>query len=432
MGLKTSFDRSELPQDLAAITHFPPVSDHLTPPAQQANSHYTPFLLATRKIILSDETLGEAARFEMLASRYDCIIGSSPYINSLVRIVSRINGIFLAAREGKQASYQLCCYNDFLNESAPPPTTNKGTVGISRLESFGLNEINRDVFNASRCACQMANIETKLLDSGLPSTITPSFILSLHSTLSAIYSPGVSAGLRNHDFSAPRPIQGESIYRPPSPLELPVFLKDLAAFINDSKLSPSIKGALVHYQTEATKMFSSNTEQLNCALLIGLWQNAGLIKRLILPIAVTPALETSKREKVLQSYRFSPLKTEVQMIDDWIYHTARASQNAVQIEYGIFSIIGKIVDKWEALLASSEVHLTKTMRKLLIAIVGAPVFSIASLAHATEASYTTVSNIITLLSSHGIITQVSRGRRNKVYACPEALGLFDTIIAEVA
>ena len=182
MGLKTSFDRSELPQDLAAITHFPPVSDHLTPPAQQANSHYTPFPLTTRKIILSDETLGEAARFEMLASRYDCIIGSSPYINSLVRIVSRINGIFLAAREGKQASYQLCCYNDFLNES--PPTTNKGTVGISRLESFGLNEINRDVFNASRCACQMANIETKLLDSGLPSTITPSFILSLHSTLS--------------------------------------------------------------------------------------------------------------------------------------------------------------------------------------------------------------------------------------------------------
>ena len=145
---------------------------------------------------------------------------------------------------------------------------------------------------------------------------------------------------------------------------------------------------------------------------------------------------TSPRDKqtgkVLQSYRFSPLKTEVQMIDDWIYHTARASQNAVQIEYGIFSIIGKIVDKWEALLASSEVHLTKTMRKLLIAIVGAPVFSIASLAHATEASYTTVSNIITLLSSHGIITQVSRGRRNKVYAYPEALGLFDTIIAEVA
>ena len=73
MGLKTSFDRSELPQDLAAITHFPPVSDHLTPPAQQANSHYTPFPLTTRKIILSDETLGEAARFEMLASRYDCI-----------------------------------------------------------------------------------------------------------------------------------------------------------------------------------------------------------------------------------------------------------------------------------------------------------------------------------------------------------------------
>ena len=138
MGLKTSFDRSELPQDLAAITHFPPVSDHLTPPAQQANSHYTPFPLTTRKIILSDETLGEAARFEMLASRYDCIIGSSPYINSLVRIVSRINGIFLAAREGKQASYQLCCYNDFLNWSAPPPRPTKALSAflvLNRLDS---------------------------------------------------------------------------------------------------------------------------------------------------------------------------------------------------------------------------------------------------------------------------------------------------------
>ena len=137
MELNTSFDRSGLPQDLAAITHFPPVSDRLTPPAQQANSHYTPFLLATRKIILSDEALGEAARFEILASRYDCIIGSSPYINSLVRIVSRINGIFLAAREGKQASYQLCCYNDFLNESAPPrPTkTLSAFLVLNRLDS---------------------------------------------------------------------------------------------------------------------------------------------------------------------------------------------------------------------------------------------------------------------------------------------------------
>lgn len=210
------------------------------------------------------------------------------------------------ARESKPAISYVAI--TIFSTRAPPPTTNKGTVGISRLESFGLNEINRDVFNASRCACQMANIETKLLDSGLPSTITPSFILSLHSTLSAIYSPGVSAGLRNHDFSAPRPIQGESIYRPPSPLELPVFLKDLAAFINDSKLSPSIKGALVHYQTKATKMFSSHTEQLNCALLIGLWQNAGLIKRLILPIAVTPALETSKREKSCNLIGSRPLK----------------------------------------------------------------------------------------------------------------------------
>lgn len=138
MELKTSFDRSELPQDLAAITHFPPVSDRLTPPAQQVNSHYTPFPLTTRKIILSDETLGEAARFEMLASRYDCIIGSSPYINSLVRIVSRINGIFLAAREGKQASYQLCCYNGFLNESAPPPRPTKALSAflvLNRLDS---------------------------------------------------------------------------------------------------------------------------------------------------------------------------------------------------------------------------------------------------------------------------------------------------------
>lgn len=132
---------------------------------------------------------------------------------------------------------------------------------------------------------------------GCPAPLPP--VLSCRSTplLSAIYNPGVSAGLRNHDFSAPRSIQEESIYRPPSPLELPVFLKDLAAFINDSKLSPSIKGALVHYQTEATKMFSSSTEQLNCALLIGLWQNAGLIRRLILPIAVTPALADKQTGK---------------------------------------------------------------------------------------------------------------------------------------
>ena len=54
-------------------------------------------------------------------------------------------------------------------------------------------------------------------------------------------------------------------------------------FLNNSKLGPSAKVALMHYQMEATKMFDTDIDQLARALLVGIWRNANLITHIMPP-----------------------------------------------------------------------------------------------------------------------------------------------------
>ncbi len=103
-------------------------------------------------------------------------------------------------------------------------------------------------------------------------------------------------------------------------------------FLNNSKLGPSAKVALMHYQMEATKMFDTDIDQLARALLVGIWRNANLITHIMAPIAITPALARTQSRRSAPTVPVLPWhqRNAKTRFDEWVYHTARASRNAFE------------------------------------------------------------------------------------------------------
>lgn len=431
MKLRTSFKRDAVPNDLAHLARaLTAIGAQGTADdfGQAAEDTYEPFRLMDRKIILSDETLGAISQFEMLASRCDTLIGTSPLGPALARIMARMDGMFVALLNGRRADYRLCCCLDFFKESG----TAKGGSDEARLSALGLGLIPASVLSASKCAHQMETIELNSLCGAAPTLITPGHVLALQQAIGRTFHPKVPSGLRTWDLPGEGSGPSADAYRPPSPLELPEFLQDLVTFLNESPLGPSAKVALMHYQLEATKMFSSDTEQLARALLVGIWRNTGLIKYLMPPIAITPALARRNHDEVLRPYQFAPGLSEMQMIDNWVYHTACASQNAFEVaQYG-YTIARQTLDRWRGIIAEGGTRLTDTMERLLVTVVGSPVFSASSAAEAIGTTFTTATKTIGVLEACGIVRQISQGRRNKVYECPGAVALFETIVPDLA
>lgn len=438
MELRTSFKRADAPKDLIHLARTldnAEISSEDSDFGQAVKRNYKPFWLTDRKIIMSDETLGAISQLEIQISRHDCLIGTSDLGPSLARVMARMDGIFVALLNGMRANYRLCCYLDFLQIwGAISP---KGRFDPDKLSSLGLRSSESGTISASRCAQQMETIELNSLYGAAPDLITPSHVLSLQQAINHAFHPTMPSGFRSWDLEAsdtPSDKQPplDIAYQPPAPLELPAYLQDLVNFLNESPLGPIAKTSLAYYQLEATKMFPSGNDQLGRALLVGIWRNMGLIKYIMPPIAITPALAQRQHNDVLKPYQRRQGASEMLMVDEWVYHTACASRNALEVmQYG-HTLSRQTLDRWRETLTKASVRLTSNIERFLVAIVGTPIFSTTTIAKTIGTTFTTSTKIISTLETHGIIRQISQGRRNKVYECPDAVDLFERIVPDMA
>lgn len=214
MKLQTSFKREALPVDLTRLEQALFQPDGGGDYGQSVAPVYEPFRLMDRKIILSDETLGAISRIEMIASRCDCLIGTSPFRASLSRALARMDGMFVTLLNGGRADYRLCCCLDFLQDSGGMAEGN--VPERARTIALGIDNDDRDAMAASLCAHRMETLALKSLRGTMPDPITPGYILALQHAISLTFHPGVPAGLRNW-MPDQRRDGADGAYRPPSP-----------------------------------------------------------------------------------------------------------------------------------------------------------------------------------------------------------------------
>ena len=200
-------------------------------------------------------------------------------------------------------------------------------------------------------------------------------------------------------------------YIPPPPAEMAACLGDLDRFLHETVLPPLVQVALVHYQFEAIHPFLDGNGRVG-RLLVTLF----LVEREILP---TPLLYLSAFFEATRREYYEGLQgvTERGEWERWLGYflngVARQSEDAL----GRAERINRQLSAWRLEIAGIS---SKTPALLLERLSANPFQTVRKAAQEMGMAFTTVQRAMEKLESLSIVSEVSGGKRDRVY-CAKAL-----------
>lgn len=200
-------------------------------------------------------------------------------------------------------------------------------------------------------------------------------------------------------------------YIPPPPAEMTACLGDLERFLHETVLPPLVQVALVHYQFEAIHPFLDGNGRVG-RLLVTLF----LVERGILP---TPLLYLSAFFEATRREYYEGLQgvTERGEWERWLGYflngVARQSEDAL----GRAERINRTLSAWRLEIAGIS---SKTPALLVERLSANPFQTVRMAAREMGMAFTTVQRAMEKLESLSIVSEVSGGKRDRVY-CAKAL-----------
>jgi Fic family protein len=200
-------------------------------------------------------------------------------------------------------------------------------------------------------------------------------------------------------------------YIPPPPAEMTACLGDLERFLHETVLPPLVQVALAHYQFEAIHPFLDGNGRVG-RLLVTLF----LVEREILP---TPLLYLSAFFEATRREYYEGLQgvTERGEWERWLTYflngVARQSEDAL----GRAERINRQLSAWRLEIAGIS---SKTPALLLERLSANPFQTVRKAAREMGMAFTTVQRAMEKLESLSIVSEVSGGKRDRVY-CAKAL-----------
>jgi len=200
-------------------------------------------------------------------------------------------------------------------------------------------------------------------------------------------------------------------YIPPPPSEMTACLGDLERFLHETVLPPLVQVALVHYQFEAIHPFLDGNGRVG-RLLVTLF----LVQRGILPtplLYLSAFFEATRREYYEGLQDVSERGEWERWLGYFLNGVARQSEDAL----GRAERINRQLSAWRLEIAGIS---SKTPALLLERISANPFQTVRKAARELGMAFTTVQRAMEKLESLSIVTEVSGGKRDRVY-CAKAL-----------
>jgi Fic family protein len=205
-------------------------------------------------------------------------------------------------------------------------------------------------------------------------------------------------------------------YIPPPPEALASCMGELEKFLHDQSLPPLVQVALAHYQFEAIHPFLDGNGRVG-RLLITMF----LIERSILP---TPLLYLSAFFEATRQDYYSALRgvTERAAWEDWLQYVlngvARQSEDALYRA----ERINETLAAWQLQVAGSS---SKVSAVLVDRLGANPYLTVKRTAQELGVAFTTVQRVVERLQRLSIVTQVSEGKRDRVYCATALLKILE-------
>jgi Fic family protein len=207
----------------------------------------------------------------------------------------------------------------------------------------------------------------------------------------------------------------DAAYVPPPAEHVEPLMADLVAFVNRDDLPTLAQAAIVHAQFETIHPFLDGNGRVGRCLIHTVLARRHLASRMLVPVSLVLAAYGDHYIEGLVDFREG-------RIDQWCGTFASASRLAVEGAARFEEHLATMISRWRL---ESEArpgsHLWHACEQTTIT----PVFTVTSLREGLRCSTTAATEVIERLEGIGIVTQVSLGRRNRVYLNRAVLRLLD-------
>lgn len=217
--------------------------------------------------------------------------------------------------------------------------------------------------------------------------------------------------------------QGSTIqnarYIPPNPEDMQTAMSDLEKYMNgDDSLDPLIQAALIHYQFETTHPFLDGNGRVGRLLITLFLMEKGILSH--------PALYISYFLK-MNRIEYYDRMTQVRKTGDyeqWVMFFLQAlsdsAGDAIQTIDALTALHNQSVAKLGAFSKRQQTNLLK----LFAYIETNPIIDVQKTAAALGLSYNTVSKMVTILVDEGILQQMDKAGKAKIYSYADYLDIL--------
>jgi Fic family protein len=207
----------------------------------------------------------------------------------------------------------------------------------------------------------------------------------------------------------------DAAYIPPPPEYVESLMVDLAGFLNRDDLPALAQAAIAHAQFETIHPFVDGNGRVGRCLIHAVLARRGLVSRTLVPVSLVLAAYGDHYIQGVVDFREG-------RVDEWCGMFASATRLAMDGAGRFEERLATMVTRWRLEAeARPGSHLWRACEQTTIT----PVFTVSSLRDDLRSSMTGATEVIERLERIGIVTQVSLGKRNRVYLNRAVLRLLD-------
>jgi len=205
-------------------------------------------------------------------------------------------------------------------------------------------------------------------------------------------------------------------YVPPVPEELMNCLSSFENFLHDKTLPPLIHIALCHYQFEAIHPFLDGNGRVGRLLISILFSERGLLPSPLLYLSAF--FEATREEYYKQLYNISSKGSW----HDWFtYFLDGVAIQSLDV-LSRAERINNLITDWKILIGTDPKGIGQSSVSYLAVN---PYFTISKITERLGIAFTTAQRLVERLEKLNIITEISQGKRNKVYCALEILKILE-------
>jgi len=375
---------------------------------------YVPDPLIGRTVTLTGDVAADVTDAETAIARLDARATTLADTEGLARLLLRAESVASSRIEGLEVGARK------LLRSEAARQLGEGAIDLTAAEVLGnINAMNAAVHE---------------LGPGDP--ITPDTLLGFHRRLMANSRLSAQAGrLRGQQnwIGGSEYNPCSAAFVPPPPELVPGLIEDLCAFCNGDSLPAVSQAALAHAQFETIHPFADGNGRTGRGLIHLVLRRRGLATRVLPPISLILATWANDYIDGLTATRYSgPASGDAAQagLNRWIGTFAGACARAAGDAGSFENRVEQIETSWRAQVG--QIRSRSATDLLLRALPGAPVLSVSGAAELIGRSYPQVNEAIGRLVPAGVLTQISVGKRNRVFEARDIINAFTDLERQLA